>query len=91
MSTGTQTEVVMRGAKASYDKALWLLGRAKELADYPVLTKSGIIVGLDRAAFLHERRALPVLRTDADELQRVAGDRRGLGAPTCQRPVPFSV
>ena len=36
----------MRGAKASYDKALWLLDRAKEIADYPVLTKSGIIVGL---------------------------------------------
>jgi lipoic acid synthetase len=36
----------MRGAKASYDKALLLLSRAKELADYPVLTKSGIIVGL---------------------------------------------
>jgi lipoic acid synthetase len=36
----------MRGAKADYDKALWLLRRAKELADYPVLTKSGIIVGL---------------------------------------------
>jgi lipoic acid synthetase len=36
----------MRGAKASYDKALWLLERVKELADYPVLTKSGIIVGL---------------------------------------------
>jgi lipoic acid synthetase len=36
----------MRGAKASYDRALWLLRRAKELADYPVLTKSGIIVGL---------------------------------------------
>ena len=36
----------MRGAKASYDKALWLLARAKELADYSVLTKSGIIVGL---------------------------------------------
>ncbi|HXV02827.1 MAG TPA: lipoyl synthase [Gaiellaceae bacterium] len=36
----------MRGAKASYDKALWLLQRAKELADYDVLTKSGIIVGL---------------------------------------------
>ena len=36
----------MRGAKASYDKALWLLRRAKELADYLVLTKSGIIVGL---------------------------------------------
>jgi lipoyl synthase len=36
----------MRGAKASYDKALWLLQRAKEVANYPVLTKSGIIVGL---------------------------------------------
>ena len=36
----------MRGAKASYEKALWLLARAKELADYPVMTKSGIIVGL---------------------------------------------
>ncbi len=36
----------MRGAKASYETALWLLRRAKELADYPVLTKSGIIVGL---------------------------------------------
>jgi lipoic acid synthetase len=36
----------MRGAKASYDKALWLLARAKEIADYKVLTKSGIIVGL---------------------------------------------
>jgi lipoic acid synthetase len=36
----------MRGAKVSYDKALWLLARAKEVADYPVMTKSGIIVGL---------------------------------------------
>jgi lipoic acid synthetase len=41
----------MRGAKASYDKALWLLARAKEVAayaepSYPLLTKSGIIVGL---------------------------------------------
>jgi len=36
----------MRGAKVSYDKALWLLRRAKEIADYSVLTKSGIIVGL---------------------------------------------
>src|ERR671930_412035 len=36
----------MRGGKADYDKALWLLERAKEIADYPVLTKSGIIVGL---------------------------------------------
>ncbi len=36
----------MRGGKASYDGALRLLQRAKEIADYPVLTKSGIIVGL---------------------------------------------
>src|SRR5205823_1659718 len=36
----------MRGAKASYEKALWLLQRAKEVAAYPVLTKSGIIAGL---------------------------------------------
>jgi lipoic acid synthetase len=36
----------MRGAKASYDGALSLLARAKEVAGYPVLTKSGIIVGL---------------------------------------------
>jgi lipoic acid synthetase len=39
----------MRGAKASYDKALWLLRRAKEVADYDVMTKSGIIVGLGEA------------------------------------------
>ncbi len=39
----------MRGAKASYDAALWLLRRAKEVANYPVLTKSGIIVGLGEA------------------------------------------
>jgi lipoic acid synthetase len=36
----------MRGAKVDYGRALWLLARAKEVADYPVLTKSGIIVGL---------------------------------------------
>jgi lipoic acid synthetase len=36
----------MRGGKASYDGALGLLARAKEIASYPVLTKSGIIVGL---------------------------------------------
>ena len=36
----------MRGGKASYDGALALLRRAREIADYPVLTKSGIIVGL---------------------------------------------
>jgi lipoic acid synthetase len=36
----------MRGAKVDYDRALWLLARAKEVAGYPVLTKSGIIVGL---------------------------------------------
>ena len=36
----------MRGAKVEYERALWLLQRAKELAGYDVLTKSGIIVGL---------------------------------------------
>ena len=36
----------MRGAKVEYERALWLLKRAKELAEYDVLTKSGIIVGL---------------------------------------------
>src|SRR5581483_2683521 len=36
----------MRGAKASYDGALSLLRRARELARSPLLTKSGIIVGL---------------------------------------------
>src|SRR5215510_13480227 len=36
----------MRGGKASYDGALELLQRAKEVADYDVMTKSGIIVGL---------------------------------------------
>jgi lipoic acid synthetase len=36
----------MRGAKATYEGALRLLQRAKQIADYPVLTKSGIIVGL---------------------------------------------
>jgi lipoic acid synthetase len=36
----------MRGAKASYEGALWLLRRAREVADHPLLTKSGIIVGL---------------------------------------------
>ncbi|MEI8104667.1 MAG: lipoyl synthase [Actinomycetes bacterium] len=36
----------MRGGKASYDGALALLRRAKEIADYPLMTKSGIIVGL---------------------------------------------
>jgi lipoyl synthase len=36
----------MRGGKASYDGALELLRRAKDIAGYRVLTKSGIIVGL---------------------------------------------
>src|SRR6201987_404349 len=36
----------MRGAKASYEGALWLRRRAKEIDVYPVLAKSGIIVGL---------------------------------------------
>src|SRR3954463_297724 len=36
----------MRGAKGAKDGALHLLRRAKEIAESPVLTKSGIIVGL---------------------------------------------
>ncbi len=36
----------MRGGRVEYDRALWLLARAREVAGYPVLTKSGIIVGL---------------------------------------------
>jgi lipoic acid synthetase len=36
----------MRGGKASYDGALALLARARALAAYPLLTKSGLIVGL---------------------------------------------
>jgi lipoic acid synthetase len=36
----------MRGAKASYDGSLALLARAKEVAGYPVATKSGLMVGL---------------------------------------------
>jgi lipoyl synthase len=54
----------MRGAKASYDKALWLLERAKEIADYPVLTKSGIIVGLGESN---------------DEVRQTMRDLRGHG------------
>jgi lipoyl synthase len=55
----------MRGAKASYDGALALLTRAKELADYPVLTKSGLIVGLGErndevVETLHDLRAVGV-------------------------------
>jgi lipoic acid synthetase len=36
----------MRGAKASYDGSLRLLARAREIADYPLVSKSGLMVGL---------------------------------------------
>ena len=36
----------MRGSRASYDGALQLLARAKEVAGYELMTKSGIIAGL---------------------------------------------
>jgi lipoic acid synthetase len=36
----------MRGARASYDGSLRLLARAKEVADYGVATKSGLMAGL---------------------------------------------
>ena len=79
----------MRGAKASYDKALWLLARAKELADYPVLTKSGIIVGLGETndevvETLRDLRAHGVdVVTIGQYLQpsAEARDDRPLGAP----------
>ena len=48
----------MRGAKVDYDRALWLLARAKEVADYPVLTKSGIIVGLGERTTRSSRRSV---------------------------------
>ena len=84
----------MRGAKASYDKALWLLARAKELADYPVLTKSGIIVGLGETndevvETMRDLRAHGVdVVTIGQYLQpsREARDDRPLGAP---RRVPL--
>jgi len=44
-STATTCPTAER-AKASYEKALWLLRRVKEIAEYRVLTKSGVIVGL---------------------------------------------
>src|SRR5437764_1540720 len=55
----------MRGAKATYDGALWLLERARELADGPLLTKSGIIVGLGErndevVGTMHDLRAAGV-------------------------------
>ena len=53
----------MRGAKASYDKALWLLERAKEVAGYPVPTKSGIIVGLGERNDESSRRCATFART----------------------------
>jgi lipoic acid synthetase len=54
----------MRGAKVTYEGALHLLRRAKEVADYPVLTKSGIIVGLGETN---------------DEVVETMGDLRAVG------------
>ncbi len=82
----------MRGAKASYDKALWLLRRAKEIADYGVLTKSGII-DRPRPRDVDERRggrdaarpARPRRRRRHDRsvppAEREARGHRPLGAP----------
>ena len=79
----------MRGAKASYDGALWLLARAKELADYPVLTKSGIIVGLGETndevvETLRDLRAARRRRRHDRPVPPAFGEARGdrpLGAP----------
>jgi lipoic acid synthetase len=51
----------MRGGKANYEGSLRLLARAKEVADYPVATKSGLMVGLGEtneevAETLHDLR-----------------------------------
>ncbi len=86
----------MRGAKASYDGALALLSRAKEIADYPVLTKSGIIVGLGetndevvetmrdlRATRRRRRHDRPVPPAELE-----ARDDRPLGAPRRVSLVP---
>src|SRR2546429_490020 len=75
----------MRGGKASYDGALALLRRAKEIADYPVLTKSGIIVGLgetnDERGRLDGHPDPRVHRPCARaELDAVAADRVGRDA-----------
>src|SRR5262245_40663687 len=43
IETARRRHARMRGAKASYDKALWQLERAEEGADYPRLTKSAPI------------------------------------------------
>ena len=53
----------MRGGKASYDGALWLLQRSKEIADYDILTKSGIIVGLGSETTRWSRRCATCART----------------------------
>src|SRR6266508_3552254 len=73
IETARRLHARMRGAKASYDKALWLLERAKELADYPVLTKSGIIVGLGSVF------SGPLVRSSyrADEQRHAAVTGRG--------------
>jgi len=52
----------MRGGKADYDRALWLLQRAKEIADYDVLTKSGIIVAWARRTTRSCRRCATCAR-----------------------------
>ena len=67
----------MRGAKASYDGALHLLRRAKEVADYQVLTKAGIIVGPRR----DERRD----RRDDARPPRATASTSSRSASTCSR------
>src|SRR5215510_13643139 len=67
----------MRGAKASYDKALWLLRRAKELADYNVLTKSGIIVGLGETNDEVVDTMRDLRGAGADEQRHAAATGRG--------------
>ena len=84
----------MRGAKVDFDRALWLLERAKEVADYPVLTKSGIIVGLGETndevvETMRELRAARRRRGHDRPVSPAVGEARAdrpLGAP---RRVPL--
>ena len=53
----------MRGAKASYDKALWLLERAKEVADYPCSRSRGSSSASARRTTRSSRRCATSART----------------------------
>jgi len=60
----------------AYDGALRLSARAKELADYPVLTKSGITSGIaSLLCFFGERRGSGLRARTSGAKRRRADDR----------------